>query len=1128
MAKKDNKAKRGLTREQLFKIWQVLGPAQWLEIAKAYRPTHKFAYVNSTTLKGQCLNPQHTDSTPSFHILPERGFAHCMGCSYHTNNPIALVALMMESTDAEALQYLQEQHKMAFLGKKMAAELETQRVNQLTKQAIYNVSHDLLCEAIGTPGKYPYANNAIDWLVNQRMVRQDILHALPVGIMPPLAEITQRLVEQYKKEVEYCDRNSDVPTPISLAERAVSYLEAVFKDSTFCGSIVWPLHASPTEIARLKLRLPHNRKPKDIVIIEDEFEDLLGLYGLGWELYRTFVDPKTPIESAYLTEGEMDVMSLMARWAVKGIAPFPIFSVGGKGGSAHIEPILKSCGISRAYIIGDSPQSKGDNIAQQWLGKTKAINCSIFTHDGWDQLNPAMDLDEAVVKLGEDKVEEVVWKTTDNFVPAWRWAISRATEDIDAIPEDDLRVRLEKAAEHGRYLRNNLDCSFYTEEMGRIYPKISPSLLKQEIIKREDTELGFIANCTDVLRDMLIVIAHKSSASGNQLVLYDKKYQQLRHIRIDSDQSLIQELAPMIGMPYQFLKENVGFPSCVETPDNTEGLVLQRLDKFIRSSFKNVLSSMALGSEDYDKIPRYRQGYHYLTNVYERPLEYIVCGSDIFAIERTESDCSYRKLDGPTDNGILFDIPADMRAPWYPGGLSTQILEEGKKVDLLGIFKDLEKYFNVGFKFKNHESTSTLLAGVMMSTIFMNAMPRQLLLFVTGESGSGKSSLIAAFSGINYPPLKLLYCSQGFDNYSAVGVFRNAEADSRLMVLDEFEYTNSEKADHVRKILELVRGLATNDAHRTIAKQGGGTETTHYKLPMMFAAISGAEKPQDLNRMLIIETQKVDGRDKTENVLKNTFGASGIRDLAKRLAVGVYPHIPAIMQHYKEVDESFARLQLKATAGIEQRYASSLFGPLAIMKYLGLDWESFFLKFVDQNSASIQRATNISESESYLKAMLFNSVIYRDETKTQVSIAHLLANPERREDINSSGCGVYYDKSTRNIMLVIEQVMSKILPSHYRFRGAMTSTRLREVLSRHKLALPLAEVVRSNIIARATPYIGAGVTPEDIVVFHADPWLVEGNVIANEATAPTEKPNGKTENAEGAEDTPKPLDNSFV
>ena len=92
----------------------------------------------------------------------------------------------------------------------------------------------------------------------------------------------------------------------------------------------------------------------------------------------------------------------------------------------------------------------------------------------------------------------------------------------------------------------------------------------------------------------------------------------------------------------------------------------------------------------------------------------------------------------------------------------------------------------------------------------------------------------------------------------------------------------------------------------------------------------------------------------------------------------------------------------------------------------------------------------------------------------------------------------------------------------------MTSTRLREVLSRHKLALPLAEVVRSNIIARATPYIGAGVTPEDIVVFHADPWLVEGNVIANEATAPTEKPNGKTENAEGAEDTPKPLDNSFV
>jgi hypothetical protein len=84
-------------------------------------------------------------------------------------------------------------------------------------------------------------------------------------------------------------------------------------------------------------------------------------------------------------------------------------------------------------------------------------------------------------------------------------------------------------------------------------------------------------------------------------------------------------------------------------------------------------------------------------------------------------------------------------------------------------------------------------------------------------------------------------------------------------------------------------------------------------------------------------------------------------------------------------------------------------------------------------------------------------------------------------------------------MLVVEQIITKLLPGHYRYRGAMTGTRLKEVLSRHRLALTNLEVDRSNILARATPYLGAGIKPEDVVVLHADPWLVEGNVLANAA-----------------------------
>jgi len=1127
MAKKEDKTKRGLTREQLHRIWRNLGSAKWLDIAKAYKPTHRFAYVNSTTLKGLCINPQHADTSPSFHIFTEKGFAFCMGCKYHTQNPITLLAHFMDCTEGEALQYLQEKAGMSFLGKKMAAELEAQRVNQATKRAIYDATHQLMCDALASPKDHEYAAAALDWLINQRGINKDVLHALPVGIMPPLTLLASRITDQYKIDIEYQKKNPAAPVPVSLAEPAVKYLENTFKDSKYCGAVVWPLHATPTEIGRIKLRVPHNRKPKDFVIIDDEFEDLLGLYGLGWQLYRDFTDPKSHAEAVYLTEGEMDVMSFMARWLEKGSASFPLFSVGGKGGSAHIEPILKGCGVSRAFLIGDAPNNSGDNVAQEWIEKTRTLNCSVFTHEGWDQLVPATDLDEAIIKLGTDTTENAIWKTTKYFTPAWRWAVSLAQEEIDAISEDDLRERLEKAAKHGKYLRNQLDCSFYTEEINRIYPSISPSLLKQEIIKREDSELGFIASCTDVLREKLFVIATQYQASGGRFLhCYDKQNQQLRRIRLDSSDSLMQELAPMFGMPYQFIKEHVGFPSFVETPENTDGLVMQRLDKFIRSHMRNALDNLAQGVPDYDSVPKYRQGYHYIKDYEERILEYIVCGSKIFAVERDVDDCTFRELEGPAENNIIFDIPSDDRIPWFPGGLTPQVLEDGKKVDALKLFHDLEKYFSVGFKFKNHETTATLLAGIMMAMPIMNAFPRQLLLFVTGESSSGKSNLMAAFCGISYPALRLLYCSHGWDNFTAVGVFRDAQADSRLMVLDEFEYTNGEKADHVRKILELVRGLVTNDAHRVIAKQGGGTEQAHYRLPMMFAAISGAEKPQDLNRLLIIETNKVEGRDKPETILRREFGVHGIRDVAKRLAVCMYPLVPKILEHYQEIDESFTRLQAKANVNVEQRYASSLFGALAIMKYLGLDWETFFLKFIDQNTSTIQRAANVSESENYLKTMLFNSVIFQDTTKTQVSVAHLLANPEKREEINTAGCGIYYDRTTQTLMLVVEQVITKLLPPHYRYRGSMTGTRLKEVLGRHRLALSNAEVARANIIERSTPYIGAGIHPEDVVVVHADRWLVEGNVIANAAKASVNTPATENKDAE-KEVATKTYDNEF-
>ena len=49
MAKKDDTTKRGITREQLLKIWPVLGIKTWFDVAKEHKPDHRFTYVNGST-----------------------------------------------------------------------------------------------------------------------------------------------------------------------------------------------------------------------------------------------------------------------------------------------------------------------------------------------------------------------------------------------------------------------------------------------------------------------------------------------------------------------------------------------------------------------------------------------------------------------------------------------------------------------------------------------------------------------------------------------------------------------------------------------------------------------------------------------------------------------------------------------------------------------------------------------------------------------------------------------------------------------------------------------------------------------------------------------------------------------
>lgn len=1093
------KKRKGLTRTQLVKIWASLDQSKWLGIANERKRDHDFS-PRGASIIGKCINPEHADNNPSFHLNIEKKYARCYGCGFRTNNPIQLVSLFLDCTTAEAVQYLIEQLELKFLSSKLTSELEAHRLSLLTKEAIYSAAHTVMCDAIADPtnAKYAFAKDALDWLINARQVPEDTLHVLPVGIMPSLMMLADTITDDYKKRHQAWMLNPGTnPEPKNLAEPATNYMTHCFANPAYNGSVLWPLHVTPDEIARIKLRLPHNRTPKDYVMPEDEYEDLLGLYGLGWDMYSQFYDAQTGADFVYVVEGEMDAMSLMARFVQGGGAKYPVMSVGGRGGAAHIEPILSSIGMKRVYIIGDAPHKKGDPIVQGWLGEITQLETRIF--DGYDKWAtpgglPPGDLDEAVVALGEDKVTEVIHgNVKDNFSPAWEWAVNQASQEIDLFDPKDIRSIVVKAAEHGGYIRHHVELEAYADAISEKY-QLNRHLLKREIASHEPTENGFIANCTAALKDLLFVVGTEFKQGQNWLVCFAKKQRSFLHIRIDSDQSIAQALAPMVGDIYDFVKDYVGFPVYMETPDNTDGEVRQRLDKKLRYALRAALSDLTRGAPQIQLTETIRQGYHrlhlYAPDSLETIIaEYIVCGLDVFHIDRSGPEAKFVTLEGPAHNGVIFDVGIDgsVHPSWYPGRLRIDTLERAKQIDVATLYADMVKMFDIGFTFKHQNTMPKLLAALVLVFPIMDAFPRPPWLYITGDSGSGKSTLTQVFSSGRRYPLKLAHHSRYYKNTSAPQLANACHMSTLAACLDENEF-EGRKLQQTEELMEMLRGMANDEATRERATSGGGSIIRKLRFPLVMNGIHGARNAPDFNRFITVEMQKVENRSDPYNSVMAIFTEEQIRTMALQSTVCLFPHVPELLAIQKDVSaECDKMLKEKPVPHFpDWRFLSGIIPMLSVMKFVGIDWRSYLLEYIQSNSSLIERATSISESDSYLSSMMVSAVIQISPTR-KMSIQRLLSDPDQWDEINDSSCGAFFDKDQKLLLFLLPLAIQQLLPSNLRFM--MTTFKMKDILERHRMALTPDEIVRSGIMKKITPVFGAGVKLQEVAVIRADNWI---------------------------------------
>lgn len=1099
---KASTATSDLKRSEIKALWSHITPANWLDVLKTFKRENGFIRISNTKLRGLCIDPKHHDTSPSFFIDTERGFAKCYGssCGYYESDPIRLISTITGKSLAESLKYVITTFKPPNLSTNAVTKFEKAQQHQVMKQKIFTAAQQLTWQALQNPEnpEAAWAQPALDWLINKRKISAQYLYALPVAVMPDLTALQATLVGMYAYEKEawldalVVDRG---PAPVDHSANAVRYMADVAR-ANMVGTVLFPQHATPTEISRFKLRRPDINvgDAKQIFIVDDPHDDGLGLYGLGWGPYHNLLSHNVDTREVLVTEGEFDVLSVMSAWCQDGVEPsIPIVGAGGVGGAKDIEVVLENVGVTNAYFVGDAPDKSGDEVMQTWLKYIKKIPIRIFT--GWDKLAPARDLDDAI-RISEVGLEKTIAAirpdNADSYSAVWRWLLEWISPKLEATKEDDTRARVELIADVVPILANSIERRQFVELISERY-KISASLINREATTRNDTPAGFVLRLAAAISEIMSIVATRLEGQGRNLVMFNKNRKTFHQVSIDSERSVIQELSPVTGVLHTFIEEHVGWPPFLERISDADPATYKSVSDTLRAYARDAILHLAKGTVDMNIGRKYRQGYHRITRNDGEVVEVIVCGTDVFHIQRDGGLVEYDLLDGPVYKDLVFDIGFSNSLdthPWYPGGLDIEQLKAYSNCDLAQLFDDIYKMYATGFLFQEHDVTCQLLAGLVMTFPICDAFFRPPILFVTGDTSSGKTSFNSTISPVGYSGLRLLYCSQGYDNYTPAAVARHMDGDSRLVCLDEFERNDENKGQHVQAISTMIRGLVAGRATRSLSISSGtntsGVTDQHFRLPVILSGIQGADLVQDLNRLLIIHTQKKLYTMNPLAAIQEVFTDERLDEMRRQLNLGMFAHAAELHRISNEIHKDYFKMCKRLQVQAEERWATGLLPALALMKYIGRDHEAFFKAYVEANKHAIKRVESTTESQATLSAIMHNACIKQVEGPN-ISLAQLLVIPERRAEINSANKGVYYDAESQSILFLAASVYT-LLPIHTR-RTLTNAHQVRTVLERHSSAIKPDGIQESGILRRIVRKMGANITLNDVVVLDASSWL---------------------------------------
>lgn len=1037
-------------------------------------------------IKGCC--PFHGENTPSFYIVLDKGFCYCFGCGKQVSDLNKLVAMMCGIPYAQSFRRnFVERFNLKIPRKEQELLAEGSYRND-TMLAFASACTQVLNLAYQNPDEqaFSYVQPAIEFL-QDRNVPAEEWDTLEIGAFPTRRHLFDYMPADMRGEIDkvlfaYMEQNPD-------------------HAGRYGGHLTFAYRSSPDIITGIKVREP-TRGGTFLYVKVDE--DHTGFWGL--HLLETFRDARK--RSMVVVEGEFDAIAALVHQKNHSAAVDTMF-VGGGGGAIDDCTMLAECDASHLVLLGDN-DSAGMNFTLR--GMTEADHSkfkSVRAYDWPAAFADYKDVDE-LVQAG--KGDEFFATLSTCTTPPHIWAKNIVNARLRGIPAENIAARVEVVKRYAAAVPDRLSKESFLDAAGKTLGVSTAHLLRD--LATPDTEDGYKELLRLELEKLMVPLAREGTT---KILCYSHMRREMFDLVLDRPRDVkitIQNLV-LLEELYTWCSRVLGIPEWIEVKGQTKAgprlrteeekakLMEQVLDRAIQEL---VAAAPALGA-----MHSRSSGVHYadatLTadDLARLPVEsapqrlYVVNGHDVFVghIDKESTDIKFEQLTVPIHGNYLFST---FRPRWSSNINELSDLSTPCTTNAVAMFEDLKRVISEAWSFEcspgNEDLQPTFLAAYLFTVAIASAFPQVMMIFFNAPSHSGKSTLMnGILRGSMYPQIHLCEHVIGFDDYSTAGITQTTAGSSLCVTLDEFEAPDnnmgSKKKQVVQGFLEMTRNMGAGVAQVRGTMGHAVGRSSFFRFPCVVAGVHPLKDDVDLNRWNTIRLlHRGGGWTPPEIRVMADLGADKIKEYKRALTLIPIQNVSAIMRQHAILETLV--LNDREIVYKQSRFMKNLLPVLSVLKWLQQDWKDFGTRYVTQYESMVETST-VSLPE-HLFATIFNAknVKVPGEAGNVFTATQLLGDPARRERINDSACGVYWDQATPNYVVVHMPTvaMNLLTATNSSFSGGTNPMTLLEHLKGHPLASynPL-KFARLPSLMRMMSGMVTGFKPAQAVLFELDKIL---------------------------------------